>query len=496
MSRALRGKYSRTCNPSKVCSFSPVPDLPQSTVIELEDTSRTRVPASFLIDDSSTWGKEAKIGQLARQFLDRNAGLLQDFGMEGDVVYYGDAVSFAFETGHTTGALPLISPTTGQVNYGVLIRPRFGWQGVGRALLHTGWRKTPDLLSLPPLPQSDRQVPPWVLASTVLRRLDNLLDNLTREFQITQADRRRPRGRIRWGTYIKSRAARGRFLDVPCQYSELQDDEFLRGAIKFTLKKQRRSLERERGAGPMVIRLIEKCQRLLRKVQDAPTLSVSTASMDQIRSNQPLQRDAFERGLEAIQWTVDERGLAGLGELTGLPWRLPMDEFFEAWIETVAERYCRLQGGSLQTGREHETVFPLSWDPPYLGSQSSLRPDFMIRRGRQSIILDAKYKSHWEELNVEKWRGMHQALQEQHRADLLQVLAYANLTDVSRITTCLLYPCHKSTWESLAKRDRLVHRAELGAGDRTVELVLAAVSMEISPDEAVRALETVASRSD
>jgi 5-methylcytosine-specific restriction endonuclease McrBC regulatory subunit McrC len=113
----------------------------------------------------------------------------------------------------------------------------------------------------------------------------------------------------------------------------------------------------------------------------------------------------------------------------------------------------------------------------------------MIRRGQQSIILDAKYKSHWEELNVEDWHGMDRSLQEQHRDDLLQVLAYANLTDVSRITTCLLYPCHRSTWESLAERNRLIHRAELGAGDRAVELVLAAVSMEISPDEAVRALD-------
>lgn len=471
-----------------------MPDLPQSTVVELEDSSRTRVPAAFLMDGGSTWGQESTIGQLAKQFLDRNAGLLRDFDVDGEVVYYGDDVCLAFETGHVTGALPLISPTTGQVNYGALIRPRFGWQGVGQALLHTGWRKTPDLLNLPSLPQSDRRVPPWVLASTVLRRLDQLLDNLTREFQMTEADRRRPRGRIQWGRYIESRAARGQFLDVPCRYPELRDDEFLRGAIKATLKKHRRSLERERGAGPMVLRLIETCRRLLREVQDAPTVSPSAASISQIRSEQSLQRDAFADGLEAIEWTVDDRGLAGLGELSGLPWRLPMDSFFEAWVEAVAERFCRLRGGTLRTGREHETVVPLSWEPPYLGSQASLRPDFVIRRDRQTVILDAKYKSHWEELNADEWHRTRQSLREQHRSDLLQVLAYANLADVSRVTACLLYPCHQSTWDSLSERGRLVHRAELGAGERTVKLVLAAMSMETSPDEAVRALEAAIGR--
>lgn len=468
-------------------------DLHHSKVIEVEDTSQAYVPASFLLDASSTWGQESAIGQLARQFLDRNAGLLQDFGVESDVVYYGDSVRLTFETGRTTGALPLISPTTGQVDYGLLIRPRFGWQGVGRTLLHTGWRRTPDLLSLPPLPQSDPRVPPWVLASTVLRRIDRLLENLTREFQVTEEDRRQPRGRIQWGKYVENRAARGQFLSVPCRYPELQDDTFLRGAIKATLQKQRRALEHERAAGPMVVRLIEECQRLLREVRDAPSVSPDSARLRQFRSQQPLRRDVFERGLEAIEWTVDERGLAGLGELSGLPWRLPMDAFFEAWIETVAERYCTLWGGALQTGREHETVAPLSWDPPYVGSQSSLRPDLVIDKGDQTIILDAKYKSHWEELDAKAWHKTRQSLRDQHRTDLLQVLAYANLTDVSHVTACLMYPCRHSTWVSLVERNRLAHRAELGAGSRTVELVLAAVSMETPPDEAVRALEAAVS---
>ncbi|MFB6232350.1 MAG: hypothetical protein ABEL04_14465 [Salinibacter sp.] len=466
---------------------------PHSKVIEVEDTSQAYVPASFLLEASSTWGQESAIGQLARQFLDRNAGVLQDFEVEGDVVYYGDSVRLSFETGRTTGALPLISPTTGQVDYGLVIRPRFGWQGVGRALLHTGWRRPPDLLSLSSLPQSDRRVPPWVLASTVLRRIDRLLGNLTREFQITEEDRRQPRGRIQWGTYVENRAARGQFLSVPCRYPELQDDAFLRGAIKSTLQKQRRSLERERGAGPMVLQLIEKCQRLLREVQEAPSVSPDPARLRRFQSRQPLRQEVFERGLEAIEWTLEERGLAGLGELSGLPWRLPMDTFFEAWVETVAERYCKLRGGTLQTGREDETVVPLSWNPPYLGSQSSLRPDLVIDKGDQTIILDAKYKSHWEELDAQEWRQTRQSLRDQHRTDLLQVLAYANLADKSHVTTCLIYPCHHSTWESLAERDRLAHRAELGAGSRTVELVLAAVSMETSPDEAAQALKAAIS---
>ncbi|PSQ96232.1 MAG: hypothetical protein BRD55_07185 [Bacteroidetes bacterium SW_9_63_38] len=106
--------------------------------------------------------------------------------------------------------------------------------------------------------------------------------------------------------------------------------------------------------------------------------------------------------------------------------------------------------------------------------------------------MDPLVDSHWEELNVDEWTRTRQSLQEQHRNDLLQVFAYANLADVSPVTACLIYPCHPSAWRSLSERGRLVHRVELGAGERTAELVLAAVSMETAPDGAVRALEAAA----
>jgi hypothetical protein len=38
------------------------------------------------------------------------------------------------------------------------------------------------------LPRSDRKVPPWVLSSTILFRLQKLLDQLERGFEYTEAD--------------------------------------------------------------------------------------------------------------------------------------------------------------------------------------------------------------------------------------------------------------------------------------------------------------------
>lgn len=465
----------------------------KSTILKLTDTSRHRVPADFLLGDQSTWGQESTIGRLAKQLIDQNEGLLRNFGVSGEVTYYGDEVSLLFETRTIAGALPLVSPTTGRVDYGLVIQPRFGWTGLGRTLARTGWRVVPELVRLPKLPQSDRKVPPWVLSSTVLRRIEQLIDNLSRQFALVEEDRKRPRGQVQWARYAQRRIAHGRPLDVPCRFPELREDRALKAAIRHTLQKQRRSLETQRTAGPMVIELLSRCRRLLSQVEDVAPTPPTQTQVDRWMK-QPFQPDVFRKGLEAISWTVEERGLAGLGDLEGLPWRMQMEEFFEGWVETVADRFCRLYGGTLHAGRKGETVIPLSWDPPYLGSQASLRPDVIIKQPDHTIILDAKYKSHWEELNLDRWYNVRDALRDRHRKDLLQVLAYANLADTNRVTVCLVYPCQRATWNSLSDRNRLAHRAELGAGEQSVFVVLTAIPIEATPDEAVKALSVGALR--
>ena len=65
----------------------------------------------------------------------------------------------------------------------------------------------------------------------------------------------------------------------------------------------------------------------------------------------------------------------------------------------------------------------------------------------------------------------------QHRHDLLQVLAYANLAQTPDVIACLVYPCSPASWNSLRERERLIHKAEITVGSRTVKLWLTAVPM-------------------
>ncbi|MGI6307163.1 MAG: 5-methylcytosine restriction system specificity protein McrC [Dethiobacteria bacterium] len=454
----------------------------ETIIFELEDHGQLKIPAVMLVRGDVPRNAQGLSARLAHQFLNQNLGILRDFEIKGDVQFDGSAVYIQLHAGGQVGALPLLSPTSGRPDYGLVIKPRFGWQGIGPMLGSMGWKVIPIPLRLPLLPRSDRKIPPWVLSTTILLRLQKLLESLDRSFEFTEDDLTAPRGQVNWTRYATTNIPRAGFMNVPCRFPDLKDDRDLKGAIHYTLRKQLSSLQSQRTAGVIVLQLISLCQSLLEKVRDVPTIMPTQHTINRwLHGN--LSTEIFRKGIQAVEWTVEDRGLAGLGDLQGLPWVLPMDQFFEAWVETVAGQLAKSTGGILKRGRHRETLTPLSWSPPYLGSQRYLLPDLILEREGETIIIDAKYKNHWEELNRESWAGLEKELQEQHREDLLQVLAYSTASESKRVVCCLVYPCRERTWHSLLKRQRLFHKASVRAGSRRVELILTAVPMGVNPEE-------------
>jgi hypothetical protein len=425
--------------------------------------------------------------RLGQQFVQQNRGILSSFGVTADFKYDGNSLDLVFKAGTKIGALPLLSPTSGKPDYGLIIKPRFDWAGIGPMLAAMRWRVIPSPLKLPLLPRSERKIPPWVLSTMILIRLKALLDRLERRFELIQCTLPAPKGTVHWNRYAISGIGRSKFLDVPCTIPDLRDDRHLKSAIHFTLIKQLSGLESQRTAGMVVVQLIALCRSLIERVrQHAPKRPDFNIYETYYRRS--LTSHVFREGIQAIEWTVDDRGLAGMADLEGIPWMMSMEEFFEAWLEALVARVARHVGGVLRIGRKRETITPLSWDPPYTGSQRYLLPDVVLERDSDTIIFDAKYKEHWEELNLERWANLDEELRERHRADVLQVLAYSTTSAKERVVSCLVYPCQNSTWESLASRGRLFHKASLASGDRQIDLILTAVPMHGNIDETALAV--------
>lgn len=451
--------------------------------------------AETMLDARSWLGGEGRDPAVAAELratslLRANGGILRDFGIDADVRRIDGASVVAVRTSTRIGAFPLISPVNGRPDLGLMIEPRFSWASLGEVLSITGFKVVPRLLPLPDIPQSDRRLPPWVLSSIVLDRIQRLLESMARRFVITCVDLPAPKGAVDWSEYAGRRLAVGRPLEVPCRFPDLRDDEMLRSAIHFVLREHQCALQAQRSGGVVVLKLLALCEQLLTRVAGAQPCRPRSAQLESWR-RQPVNSRVFSEGLQAIEWTVDERGLAGLSELAGLSWQLDMKTFFEAWVETIAEQVARATGARLRVGRKEQTRVALDWRPPNLGSQRSLVPDVVVERSDCTLVIDAKYKAHAEELEHFGWRSLDDVIRERHRSDLLQVLAYSTLFNTPRVVACLVYPCRPATYESLRERGRLVTRATVPAGDRHVELVLATAPMGANAEELAAQLAQV-----
>jgi len=127
--------------------------------------------------------------------------------------------------------------------------------------------------------------------------------------------------------------------------------------------------------------------------------------------------------------------------------------------------------------------------PPYIGSQRSLVPDLWLEWQDTTLIVDAKYKRHWEELQQNPWGSIADQVREQHRNDLFQVLAYGNLARTERVIVCLAYPCGTTLWKDLHRTNRLLHKAEVSSASRSLHLWLTAIPMGLSSSEVAAPLE-------
>jgi hypothetical protein len=421
--------------------------------------------------------------------MQQNNALFSLLGVQATTRFDGQDLRLKLNSTSAVGAVPLVSPTRGTLDYGLVVQPRFSWLGIGPMLSEMGWRITPTPLRLPLLKRSERRVPPWVLSSMILRRLQILLENLQRRFEYVKEVRSAPRGAIHWSEYALRSVPTAQFLALPCSYPDLRDDRSLKGVIRFALERQRGSLQTQSAHGSHIHKLIDFCTSLLGKVQGVAPITPTSRAIHAWQQR-PLRNDAFREGLQAIEWTAEDRGLAGLGDLEGIPWMMPMDDFFEAFVETVLRSLSQRIGAKLQVGRQRQTVQPIVWTPAFAGSQKSLIPDFMLERGDTTFVIDAKYKRHFEELDSHSWRTVESELRERHRNDLFQVLAYANLARTSRVVTCLVYPCEVDLWDGLKRRGRLFHKAEISAGARPISLWLTAIPMGRTVAEIVASLET------
>jgi len=410
-------------------------------------------------------------GPYAETFLRLNEEAFKALGARGQVVGTSFGQSVQIVPGARAGAIPLKSAVTDRVAGGLLVRSRFGWNGIGRLLCETGWHASPQLLPLATVPGSAREVPAWVLAGPILARLERLLKGLRPGYTELETTLLKPRGRILWESYVTGSLVHGRWERLPCRFPDLSKDPVLRRYIRWTLESVLLDLHRAGRLDPVAQELAELANLLIRQVVDVLPLAPRRDDLRRGRAAGLLSKEVY-LGLEAMMWVIDERGLGGGNERDGLSWALSLDGLWEHYVESVYRREAASTGGEVFAGRLGQTLFPLHWTDPMHRTLGHLIPDLMVRRGSSVNVVDAKYKAHLAEVDEVGWNRFEDEIRDSHRSDIHQVLAYASLYEADDITATLVYPLRLETYLSLRDKGHDRSYADLMHGGRTIRLEL------------------------
>ncbi|HPH70270.1 MAG TPA: hypothetical protein PLF40_31180, partial [Kofleriaceae bacterium] len=174
-------------------------------------------------------------------------------------------------------------------------------------LAGTGFRITPEILPIQRMvAQSDRMIPPWVLSATVLMRIAAMLKQPQRRFEQHDDLLAAPKGQVQWGRYASQHVARGQWLSVPCRFPDLRPDARLGAALHWTVLRHQDALRTQLGRHEVVHQLLQRCDAMLPVLRAFAPLRPAAGWQPQAGA---VMVDVFRKGLEAIQWTVDERGL-------------------------------------------------------------------------------------------------------------------------------------------------------------------------------------------
>lgn len=427
--------------------------------------------------------REPGWGPFLERFLNRNEAAFSALGMETEINTGRHGVQLRLIPGIKAGAVPLQSAVTGRVMGGAIIRPRFGWAGVGNVLRATGWGSGPEFLSFPLVPGSGKEIPPWVIAGPVLRRLTDMLSNLCPGYRERFETRTRPRGQVVWTQYIQSQLTRGSWHRLPCRFSQLEYDDRLRQAIRWTLERLHTDLVSTGTEDLLSRHLLVMIKDLIGLVKDVRARQPVKGEFEQhIRG--PMTSDPLREGFRAMQWVVDERGLGGGRNSDGLAWSLSLDQLWERYVEHLVREQAARTGGQVRVGRMRETTVPIPWARDGMRSLGHLVPDFVVYRPHEIEIVDAKYKPHFADLDGLHWSALQEHIRDSMRADIHQVLAYAATVDSSQpVKATLFYPVSAELFAFLRQTQRVSSNAAIAAGKRTVTLSLRAAPFGISAAE-------------
>lgn len=385
----------------------------------------------YVSDIRKKWFKgsdKRTLGQTIQKFLEYNKVYLDFLGIESSLTGIEDQIAITFKTQKFIGAIPLRSPVTGKQIGDLIVKPRFQnrsilTSGIVDLMIQLETYIEPEFIGDIPLSSGIVARPPLYFES--IKYIDILhksLDYSWRKFNVKNTVRKYPKGSTDWNKFSYKSYDPANMLKYPCKESTLTYNHLEMSYLKYVFNVAKSEITSPRTPSSIKYRVIDKVRFIDSLLKELP--QKSTNKLHSRESDPPIIKNVKKQGNLVLK----------NGYVNSPGWRVDISILFERYVQHIVE-LCSNE--LILSQHNNYKINKSDGYAPYWGLRN-LEPDIIISTDFQSIVIDAKYKTH-----LYNYRSDSDKLRTTHREDLHQLLAYCSFATTARKTGILVYPSSK-----------------------------------------------------
>lgn len=385
---------------------------------------------SFSVDElSSKWftkGDKRLIDRTVQDFLILNNSFFNFIGVTPIVTGSYKDMRLSFRSSSYVGAIPLKSPDDGKPFADFIVYPKYinnNIENVNEYIeiiymlekeIKLEFKDSCNLLS------KDQARPPiYYECVKYLELLVKATKKKWVKFNSSIEINNYPRNQISWGRYIKQEWDPVKKLEYPCKINELNQfhSEMLQLFHVYYISKNH-ILNHET---PISIR--------------KPSIKKGLIIENFFSSNKPIFTDKLtihNNDPYLIKQTKEQANkILGYDSQVNIAWRIDFTDIFEKYIQYIFRNISERLGWKILNNPKYRS----NADSHPTWSLQYLEPDLVLYKDGNSVMIDAKYKAHYYNMNSSS-----EYLKQEHRNDLHQIAAYCAFESNQKKVGIICYP--------------------------------------------------------
>lgn len=382
------------------------------------------------------WFKSADkrmIGQYLQKFIQYNSKEFEFLGIQPIISGTDQNTFLYFRSSSYIGAIPLRASDTGKQIGDFVVMPRFvgkdRFEDYIEILNLLGTEISPEVTDSLPLASGKNFRPPLYLeAVKFIKSLEKLIMKPWKKFDNDERVSQQPAGQINWNKYINGEYKVENRIRFPVRKNILSEfhPEYAEIRYVFDLCKlellSSNTPQRIKNTVRPKLEFIEE-KLYLHKPKATNRIAIKA-------SDNPTVKYCKEQASKILNHKL----------VDGTAWRVDFSDVFEKFVQYIFKETAKAIGGRLYSNFK----FHSRSSRQYSWELKHIEPDAIYQKDSLLVFIDAKYKS-----NLYNKFDLSNALKEEHRRDLHQIMAYSSFGKTINKFGFICYPSDKVEMKSI-----------------------------------------------